>query len=85
MHATVNDVNRRKTLRNVVLFTVAVWSVGWIAAALQPGRGDESEQQLGLLLWLVTPLAMLGLAPSLLKNVFEELAWRVISDTSSWA
>lgn len=40
MHATLNHVNRRKTLRNVVIFTVAVWSVGWIAAALQPDGGD---------------------------------------------
>ena len=35
MHAAVSDVNRRTTLRNVAIFTVAVWSVGWIAAALQ--------------------------------------------------
>ncbi len=126
-----------------MLFTVVVWSVGWIAAALQSRIADPSSQQLGLLLWLVTPLVTvlllrafagdgwkdfglapafrgngfawgaaalvnpvcaalvlllggllgwvtfpgfgaeqlltvfaIGLAPSLVKNVFEEFAWR---------
>ena len=58
MHVAVSDVNRRTTLRNVAIFTVAVWSVGWIAAALQSRIDDASAQGLGLLLWLVTPLAM---------------------------
>jgi membrane protease YdiL (CAAX protease family) len=62
MHAAVSDVNRRATLRNVAMFTAVVWSVGWIAAALiaaalQSRIVDPSAQQLGLLLWLVTPLA----------------------------
>ena len=53
----VYDSNRRRTLRNLATFTVVVWSVGRIAAALQSRIVDESSQQLGLLLWLVTPLA----------------------------
>jgi len=57
MHAAVNDVNRRTTLRNVAIFTAVVWSIGWIAAALQSRFDDASAQQLGLLLWLVAPLA----------------------------
>ena len=142
MHAAVNEVNRRTTLRNIAIFTVVVWSIGWIAAALQSRIVDPSAQQLGLLLWLVAPLATVlllrgfagdgwkdfglmpafrgnslgwtaallvhplcaaivvavgalfgwtafvgpavdllwifafGLAPSFLKNVFEEFAWR---------
>ena len=142
MHATVSDVNPRTTRRNVATFTAVAWSVGWIAAALQSRIVDPSAQQLGLLLWLVTPLSTVlllrgfagdgwkdfglapafrtnapgwsaavlvhplcaalvvaigvllgwtavagsapdllwvfayGLAPSFVKNVFEELAWR---------
>ncbi len=142
MHAAVSDVNRRTTLRNVATFTAVVWSVGWVAAALQSRIVDASAQQVGLLLWLVTPLATVlllrglagdgwsdfglspafrgnrlgwsaavlvhplcaglvitigallgwtvfagsmpdllwvfayGLAPSIVKNVFEEFAWR---------
>ena len=71
MHATVSDVNRRTTLRNVALFTVAVWSVGWIAAALQSRIVDPSARQLGLLLWLVTPLATV-----LLLRGFAGDGWR---------
>jgi hypothetical protein len=57
MHAAVIDVNRRTSLRNLVLFATVVWSIGWIAAGLQARIVDPSAQQIGLLLWLVTPLA----------------------------
>jgi hypothetical protein len=56
MHAVVNDANRRKSLRNLALFTGVVWTIGWIAAGLQTRIVDPSAAQLGLLLWLVTPL-----------------------------
>jgi membrane protease YdiL (CAAX protease family) len=135
--------DRNVTIRNLAVFTCVVWSIGWIAAAIQTRINDESAQQLGLLIWLVTPLATVlllravagdgwrdfglapafsgnvpvyvaavlfhplgavlvllvgyglgrvvfpepsigrllgvvaaGLAPSLIKNVFEEFAWR---------
>jgi hypothetical protein len=84
MHAAASGVNRRTTLRNVALFTVTVWSVGWIAAALQSRIVDPSARQFGLLLWLVTPLATVlllrgfagdgwkdfGLAPAFRSNAF---------------
>lgn len=97
----MNDVNRRRTLRNLAMFTVVVWSIGWIAAGLQSHLVEPSSQQLGLLLWLVAPLVTvlllgyqlgwvsfpgsvepllavfaIGLGPSLVKNIFEEFAWR---------
>ncbi len=74
MHATVNDVNRRKTLRNVVIFTVAVWSVGWIAAVLVHSLGATLVIGFGALIGgtafvgsmpELSSVFLLGLAPSL--------------------
>jgi len=77
-------VNRRRTIRNLTIFTCVVWSIGWIAAAVQARVTDEEAQQLGLLIWLVTPLATVlllrasagdgwkdfGLAPALRGHAF---------------
>jgi hypothetical protein len=48
-----------------------VWAIGWIAAAVQARIVDESAQQLGLLIWLVTPLATV-----LLLRTFAGDGWK---------
>jgi membrane protease YdiL (CAAX protease family) len=84
MQRRATIVNRRRTIRNLTIFTCIVWAIGWIAAAVQARIVDESAQQLGLLIWLVTPLATVlvlrafagdgwkdfGLAPSLRGHAF---------------
>jgi membrane protease YdiL (CAAX protease family) len=71
MQRSTPIVNRRRTIRNLTIFTCIVWAIGWIAAAVQARVTDEAAQQLGLLIWLVTPLATV-----LLLRAFAGDGWK---------
>ena len=53
------------------MFTCVVWAIGWIAVAVQARVVDGSAQQLGLSIWLVTPLAT-----ALLLRAFASDGWK---------
>jgi membrane protease YdiL (CAAX protease family) len=44
------------TLRNVIIFTLVVLASGWIGQAVNHFTHQASEESLGMLIWLVSPL-----------------------------
>jgi len=46
---------RRRTVRNLWIFTIIVLTVGFVGHALNLRLGMEGEESLGILLWLVVP------------------------------
>lgn len=55
----MNEINRSRkiTIRNLAIFAFAVLSVGWIGHGLDVLAGNPSSESLGMLLWIITPLA----------------------------
>ena len=64
--------DKRRTLRNLAIFTIVTIGVGWLGIWLNGMMGSTNpEESLGMLLWLVTPLAV-----SLLLRAFAGDGWR---------
>jgi len=64
--------DKRRTLRNLAIFTIVTVGVGWLGIGLNRMMGSTDPQEsLGMLLWLVTPLAV-----SLLLRAFAGDGWR---------
>jgi membrane protease YdiL (CAAX protease family) len=62
----------KKTARNVAIFTFVTIAIGWVALGVNAlVEGPSSEESLGMLLWLVAPLAV-----SLLLRAFAGDGWR---------
>lgn len=47
---------KKKTIRNLTVFTIAVLSIGWIGHRLDVILENPSSGSLGMLLWIVAPL-----------------------------
>lgn len=45
------------TIRNLAIFIIAVLAIGWMGRGLDVLMGRPSAEGLGILLWLVAPLA----------------------------
>ena len=54
----IQNQSNRTTIRNLVIFTTIVLGIGWIGRGLDVMMGNPSTEGLGILLWLVTPLAV---------------------------
>lgn len=67
----IQNQNNRKTIRNLVIFTVIVLSIGWIGRGLDVLMGNPSSEGLGILLWISTPLVA-----SLLLRAFAGDGWK---------
>ncbi len=66
------EQSKRKTVRNLAILTIVTVGVGWVGMWLNATMGTpRSPEGLGLLLWLVTPLAV-----SLLLRAFGGDGWR---------
>lgn len=64
--------SKKRTVRNLAIFSVVTIGVGWLGIWLNAMMGHTNPQQsLGMLLWLVTPLAV-----SLLLRAFAGDGWR---------
>ena len=64
--------DKRRTLRNLAIFTIVTIGVGWLGIGLNRMMGSTNpEESLGMLVWLVTPLAV-----SLLLRAFAGDGWR---------
>jgi membrane protease YdiL (CAAX protease family) len=68
----VNTQGKRHTMRNLVIFTVLVYGLGWIGRWLDSLAGSaSSEEGPGILIWLVAPLGV-----SLLLRIFAGDGWK---------
>ncbi|MEJ2355474.1 MAG: CPBP family intramembrane metalloprotease [candidate division WOR-3 bacterium] len=46
----------KNTIHNLIIFTIAVLSIGWIGHGLDVLLDNPSSESLGMLLWIITPL-----------------------------
>jgi len=67
----LQNLERKRTARNLVIFTVVVLASGWLGYGLDRLMNNPPEQQLGLLLWLITPLITV-----LLLRAFAGDGWK---------
>ncbi|MBS4060883.1 MAG: CPBP family intramembrane metalloprotease [Bacteroidetes bacterium] len=63
--------NNGRTIRNLVLFTIVVLSIGFIGRGLDVQMGNPPSESLGMLLWLVVPSIF-----SLLLRAFGGDGWK---------
>ena len=47
---------KKDTIHNLIIFSIAVLSIGWIGHGLDLLLDNPSSESLGMLLWIVTPL-----------------------------
>ena len=66
----VQDQNKRKTIRNLVIFSLIVLAIGWIGRGLDVQSGNPTREGLGILLWISMPLVA-----SLLLRAFAGDGW----------
>ena len=63
--------NIRKTIRNLVIFTILILALGWIGRGLDVQMGNPATEGLGILLWISTPLVV-----SSLLRLFAGDGWK---------
>lgn len=61
----------RKTIRNLMIFTILVLASGWFGRGLDTLMGNPSAESLGMLVWIITPLIV-----SLLLRTFAGDGWK---------
>jgi len=61
----------RATIRNLVIFIILVLASGWLGRGLDKLMGNPSEESLGMLVWIVTPLGV-----TLLLRTFAGDGWK---------
>jgi membrane protease YdiL (CAAX protease family) len=52
----MNTQNNKGTIRNLIIFVVAINAIAWLAYFFAQGAGIPEAQSLGMLIWLVSPL-----------------------------
>ena len=67
----IQDQNNGKTIRNLIIFIIVVLTIGWMGRGLDVLMGNPSSEGLGILLWLITPLAA-----ALLLRAFAGDGWK---------
>ncbi|UCC89498.1 MAG: CPBP family intramembrane metalloprotease [Anaerolineales bacterium] len=67
----IQNRSNRTTIRNLAIFIVVVLAIGWVGRGLDVMMGSPSPEGLGILLWLITPLAI-----SLLLRAFAGDGWK---------
>jgi len=67
----IQERSNRNTIRNLLIFTVVVLASGWVGRGLDMLMGNPSGESLGMLLWLITPLAA-----CLLLRAFAGDGWK---------
>jgi hypothetical protein len=63
--------SNRTTIRNLTIFIIVVLAIGWIGRGLDVLMDNPSSEGLGILLWIITPLAA-----SLLLRAFAGDGWK---------
>jgi membrane protease YdiL (CAAX protease family) len=67
-----NSQDRKHTVRNLIIFTIAIIGLGWLASGVDTLIGATSpEESLGMLIWIITPTGI-----SLLLRAFAGDGWK---------
>jgi membrane protease YdiL (CAAX protease family) len=53
----IANPSKKITVRNLTIFAVVVLTIGWIGRGLDVLLGNPPSESLGMLLWIITPLA----------------------------
>jgi membrane protease YdiL (CAAX protease family) len=53
----IENQSKKITIRNLTIFTVIVLTIGWIGRGLDMLLGNPPSESLGMLIWIVTPVA----------------------------
>jgi membrane protease YdiL (CAAX protease family) len=67
----IQNLSNRTTIRNLAIFTIVVLAIGWIGRGLDILMGNPASESLGMLLWLIMPIAI-----SLLLRAFAGDGWK---------
>ena len=67
----IQNQSNRTTIRNLTIFIIVVLAIGWIGRGLDVLMDNPSSEGLGILLWIITPLAA-----SLLLRAFAGDGWK---------
>ena len=65
------ELNKKITIRNLVIFTVIVLTIGFIGRGLDVAMGNPTRESLGILLWISMPLVT-----SLILRLFAGDGWK---------
>jgi len=67
----IQNLSNRTTIRNLAIFTIVVLAIGWVGRGLDILMGNQASESPGMLLWLITPVAI-----SLLLRAFAGDGWK---------
>ena len=67
----IQNQNRRHTIRNIYIFTISIIILGWLGWLLNYLGGDKSSQDIGQLIWLISPLVV-----SFVLRIFVGDGWK---------
>jgi hypothetical protein len=67
----IQDHSKRTTIRNLLIFILIILASGWLGRGLDRLMGNPSVESLGMLLWIITPLAV-----TLLLRTFGGDGWK---------
>jgi hypothetical protein len=54
----IQNQSSRKTVRNLTIFILLILASGWLGRGLDKWMGQPSAESLGMLLWLLLPVAV---------------------------
>ncbi len=78
-------LEHKRTVRNLVIFTVVVLASGWLGYGLDRLLNNPPDQQLGLLLWLILPLLTALLLRAFAGDGWQDFGLRpAFQDNAIW-
>jgi membrane protease YdiL (CAAX protease family) len=72
----ITNQSKKITIRNLTIFTVVVLTVGWIGRELDVLLGNPPSESLGMLLWIITPLATCILLRSFAGDGWKDFGFK---------
>lgn len=64
--------NDKKTLRNIIVFSLIVLSCGWIGRLVDMKVGTDDNGSLGMLIWIVSPLLTMVILRSFMGDGWKD-------------
>jgi membrane protease YdiL (CAAX protease family) len=72
----IQKQDRKKTIRNLTIFTFGVIAFGWLGRGLDVKLGNPATEGLGILLWISTPLLISSLLRLFAGDVWKDFGFK---------